>query len=100
MIPVLFLLIKRKKMTVAEKNLKAFLAMIRYSEGTFSKDGYRKLYGGGLFTDFSNHPNTPITKWGITSTAAGAYQILVRTWQELQSKLKLTDFSPANQDRA
>ncbi len=41
-----------------------------------------------------------ITKWGITSTAAGAYQILFGTWQELQSKLKLPDFSPASQDRA
>lgn len=87
-------------MTAAEKNLKAFLAMIRYAEGTFSNDGYRKLYGGSLFNDMSRHPNKAVTKWGITSTAAGAYQILFRTWQELQSKLKLPDFSPASQDRA
>jgi lysozyme len=100
-IPALFLLVKQKmKMTAAEKNLKAFLAMIRYAEGTLTQDGYRKLYGGSTFTDMSKHPNLAITKWGITSTAAGAYQILFGTWQELQSKLKLPDFSVASQDRA
>ena len=87
-------------MTAAEKNIKAFLAMIRYAEGTFSQDGYKKLYGGGSFNDLSKHPNVAVSKWNITSTAAGAYQILFRTWQELQSKLKLPDFSPASQDRA
>lgn len=86
--------------TIAQKNLRAFLIMIQYSEGTIGKDAYRMLYGGSLFTDFSRHPNTPITKDGITSTAAGAYQILFRTWQELQQKLGLPDFSPESQDRA
>lgn len=84
----------------AYKNLKAFLIMIQYSEGTFGKDGYRKLYGGGLFNDLSKHPNTPITRWGITSTAAGAYQILNKTWVEIQARLKLPDFSPLSQDKA
>ena len=84
----------------AQKNLKAFLTMIRYAEGTLSQDGYNKLYGGSNFIDMSKHPNIAITKWGITSTAAGAYQILFGTWQELQSKLKLPDFSPESQDRA
>jgi muramidase (phage lysozyme) len=82
------------------KNLKAFLIMIQYSEGTFGKDGYKKLYGGSYFNDLSKHPNTPVTKWGITSTAAGAYQILNKTWNELQAKLKLPDFSPLSQDKA
>ena len=74
--------------------------MIQYSEGTFGKDGYRKLYGGGLFNDLSKHPDTKVTKWGITSTAAGAYQILSKTWNEIQAKLKLPDFSPLSQDKA
>ncbi|HEV8283824.1 MAG TPA: glycoside hydrolase family 104 protein [Chitinophagaceae bacterium] len=87
-------------MTTEQKNLKAFLIMIQYSEGTYGKDAYRKLYGGGVFNDFSKHPDTPITKYGITSTAAGAYQILFRTWQELQQKLRLPDFSPESQDKA
>ena len=99
--PALYLLVKeKKKMTTAEKNLKAFLIMIRYAEGTTGKDGYRKLFGGGLFNDYARHPNTRVTRYGITSTAAGAYQILFRTWQEVQAKLSLVDFSPRSQDRA
>jgi muramidase (phage lysozyme) len=37
-------------------------------------------------------------KWGVTSTAAGAYQILFKTWQSLKGKDGL--FSPENQDKA
>ena len=84
----------------AQSNLRAFLIMIQYSEGTFGKDAYRKLFGGGLFTDFSKHPNIPLTRGSLTSTAAGAYQILYKTWLEVQQKLGLTDFSPSSQDKA
>jgi muramidase (phage lysozyme) len=100
---LLFLLIRKLSMDTNSreyKNLKAFLTMIQYAEGTYGKDGYRKLYGGSLFNDLSKHPNTPTTKWGITSTAAGAYQILSKTWNELQAKLGLPDFSPLSQDKA
>lgn len=92
--------LKKMALTTAQKNLKAFLLMIQYSEGTSGTNAYRTLYGGGLFNDFSAHPNTKIKKYGITSTAAGAYQILNRTWGEVALRLKLTDFSPINQDRA
>jgi muramidase (phage lysozyme) len=102
--PALFFLLKRRLSMDTNsreyKNLKAFLIMIQYSEGTFGKDGYRMLYGGSYFNDLSKHPNTPITKWGITSTAAGAYQILNKTWNEIQAKLRLPDFSPLSQDKA
>ena len=100
---LLFLLIRKLNMDTNSrqyKNLKAFLTMIQYAEGTYGQDGYRKLYGGALFNDLSKHPNTPTTKWGITSTAAGAYQILSRTWTELQAKLRLPDFGPLSQDKA
>jgi len=101
-IPALLFLLKIKmdKTTVAYKNIRAFLIMIQYAEGTYGRDGYKKLYGGGYFNDYSTHPNTKVTKWGITSTAAGAYQILNKTWLELQTKLKLPDFSPVSQDKA
>lgn len=100
--PALLFLIKKKmdKNTAAYKNLKAFLITIQFAEGTFGKDGYNKLYGGDLFQDLSKHPNTPQKKWGITSTAAGAYQILNKTWNEIQPKLGLPDFSAASQDKA
>jgi muramidase (phage lysozyme) len=97
---LLLLMMNMNKTTVAFKNIRAFLIMIQYAEGTYGKDGYRTLYGGSLFNDFSRHPNSPQTKWGITSTAAGAYQILNKTWMELQAKLKLPDFSPVSQDKA
>ncbi len=95
-----FLKTKMNKTTVAFNNLKAFLTMIQYAEGTYGKGGYNKLYGGGSFMDMSKHPNSKQTKWGITSTAAGAYQILNKTWNEIQAQLKLPDFSAVSQDRA
>lgn len=97
---LLFLFRPMNKTEIAYKNIRAFLIMIQYAEGTYGKDGYRKLFGGGYFIDFARHPNTAQTKWGITSTAAGAYQILSKTWNELQAKLKLPDFSPVSQDKA
>ncbi|MBS1577390.1 MAG: glycoside hydrolase family 104 protein [Bacteroidetes bacterium] len=74
--------------------------MIQFSEGTYGPNAYRTLYGGGLFDDLTKHPDKPITKWGITSTAAGAYGFLYRIWAELQSALQLPDFSPSSQDKA
>jgi muramidase (phage lysozyme) len=91
---------RMEQATTASKNLRAFLVMIQYAEGTFGKDAYRKLFGGGLVSDLSRHPNTPVRKGGITSTAAGAYQILAGTWAELSAKLYLPDFGAASQDKA
>ncbi len=82
------------------KNLAAFLLMIQYSEGTIGPNAYRTLYGGELFSDYSRHPNLAIRKYGITSTAAGAYQFLYKVWEELRLQLRLPDFSPASQNRA
>lgn len=82
------------------RNLRAFLLMIQYAEGTLGLNAYSTLYGGQLFSDTSRHPNVAITKGGITSTAAGAYQILYKTWQSVQQTLSLPDFSPISQDRA
>lgn len=81
------------------KNLGAFLLTIQYSEGTIGANAYRTMYGGSLFYDYSDHPNTAISRYGITSTAAGAYQFLHKTWTGLQSDLNLSDFSPASQNR-
>lgn len=40
-----------------------------------------------------------LTKWGHTSTAAGAYQITVATFDEFKKKLGLKDFKPESQDK-
>jgi len=82
------------------KNLAAFLLMLQYSEGTYGAYAYRILYGGKLFNSYDRHPNQPVTRWGITSTAAGAYQFLYKTWQALAKDLKLVDFTPAAQNKA
>ena len=89
---------------VSSQNLHKFLALIRVGEGTSDPDGYRRMFGGELFTSFADHPRKAITKplggKTITSTAAGAYQILSRTWFECVEALDLDDFSPSNQDLA
>lgn len=103
----------------AQRNLAAFLAMIRMAEGTEGRglDAYRVCYGyGHAIASFVDHP--AITgEWGgerlsdtmcanagfgpgCVSTAAGAYQITRPTWRRLKAALGLPDFSPASQDAA
>ncbi|WP_082492944.1 glycoside hydrolase family 104 protein [Acidovorax sp. Leaf160] len=83
-------------------NVRAFLRMLRHGEGTAGEDGYRVMFGGGRFDSFADHPRQAITrKLGgnpITSTAAGAYQFLSRTWDGLVKQYGFADFSPKNQD--
>ena len=86
-------------------NLSAFLMTIRTCEGTAGPDGYRMLFGGRLFDDFSDHPNVRQSfrqtdgTLGFT-TAAGAYQFIYATWKRVQKTLALPDFSPLCQDQA
>lgn len=84
--------------------LQAFLATIRWAEtGTSGSESYRKLVFNGEFNDFSSHPLrkqcAPINGRTVCSTAAGAYQMLDKSWLDLQPKLKLEDFSPQAQDK-
>lgn len=88
--------------TEANANVAAFLWMLRVSEGTAGPDGYRTLVGGRLFDGYADHPRVLVylSGLGINSSAAGAYQILRRTWDGVRGKLGLSDFSPASQDAA
>ena len=95
-----------------DANVQAFLRMLRHGEGTAGDDGYRVMFGGshlvgldgqpGTADDFADHPRRAITrKLGgtpITSTAAGAYQFLSKTWDGLVKQYGFADFSPMNQD--
>jgi muramidase (phage lysozyme) len=85
-----------------DQNVSAFLWTIRVSEGTDVIDGYSMLVGGGRFDGFADHPRVlvQLSNLGIKSSAAGAYQILRRTWDDVRDKLGLPDFSPASQDAA
>lgn len=65
---------------------------------------YNTMYGGGQFTDFADHPRQaiPITTGpnkGKTSSAAGLYQFLGSTWDEVKKEANLPDFSPESQDQ-
>lgn len=101
----------------AAANVAAFLRMIRVAEGTAGPDGYRTLFGGGLFAGFADHPRIARQfrdRAGrlLWTSAAGAYQFMaasplpgggstrVDTWGELKRRLQLPDFSPASQDAA
>lgn len=93
----------------AELNIAAFLAVIKQIE---SQGDYNALVGGGQFTDFSDHPAR--LGWpgvrradGRKTTAAGAYQIILTTWDGghtgrsgIKQQLNLPDFSPTSQDAA
>lgn len=90
---------------IAAANEAAFLDMIAYAEGTAGPDGYRTMFGGGLFDSYADHPrvlHSFTDKIGrqLKTSAAGRYQFLARTWDELQRKLDLPDFGPASQDSA
>lgn len=85
----------------------AFLDMLAHAEiGPAllerSDDGYNVLVGGRLFPDYARHPRILVSlpRYGISSTAAGRYQFLARTWDDLTAQLGLKDFSPESQDRA
>lgn len=90
-----------------DANLCAFLDLIAWSEGTDNgrqptKDsGYDVLVGGGLFSNYNDHPRQLINlpRLGIKSTAAGRYQLLSRYWDAYRKQLGLQDFSPISQDR-
>lgn len=82
------------------KNVQAMLRVIRTGEGTADAGGYSRLYGGGTFASYADHPRLSVTRWGITSTAAGAYQFLSSSWDETRDVMGLRDFSPASQDLA
>ncbi|WP_394830269.1 glycoside hydrolase family 104 protein [Pendulispora rubella] len=74
---------------------RALLDTIAFTEGTAGScgtDGYSTGFGYNCFDGCAQHPHT---QWG-QSTAAGRYQFLDFTWDELGK----SDFGPANQDIA
>ncbi|MFQ6537368.1 MULTISPECIES: glycoside hydrolase family 24 protein [Aphanothece] len=81
---------------------RALLETIRFAEGTWKDgrpEGYRVLYGGGLFASLARHPEITVRR-RYTSAAAGAYQFLPGTWHEVSRRLRLRSFEPHNQDQA
>lgn len=81
-------------------NVRAMLAVIRKGEGTSDNNGYKRIFGGQLFSSFLDHPRVTVNKNGYKSSAAGAYQFLISTWDETKRVMGLKDFTPAAQDLA
>lgn len=79
----------------------AFLDMLAASEGTAGKgdDGYNVLVGGTTFVGYEDHPRTLVhIRNGLSSTAAGRYQLLARYWDAYKAQLGATSFDPYWQD--
>nr|WP_312129387.1 glycoside hydrolase family 104 protein [Diaphorobacter nitroreducens] len=76
--------------------------MVAYAEGTAGRgdDGYNILFGYGRFDSYADHPRIYVPFGDTTTSAAGRYQILARTWDGVRGRLGLPDFSPASQDAA
>ena len=89
---------------IKNENVRAFLQTIAFAEGTEGADGYRMMFTGTLFNSFKAHPNVKNCSLykgrPLCSTAAGKYQFLKPTWDEVARRLNLTDFSPEYQDLA
>lgn len=85
-------------------NIKAFLDTISQAEGTAGPEGYRTMFAGETFSDYSKHPDEVKCAYSngqrLCSSAAGKYQFLKPTFDRLQKKLNLPDFSPESQDLA
>jgi muramidase (phage lysozyme) len=93
-----------KAPTVTTPKIKAFLDTIRYAEGTDNPEGYKTIFTGEKFNDFSKHPDRvecSIAPTGnkLCSAAAGAYQYMPDTWERVSKKINAKDFSPENQER-
>ncbi len=86
--------------TPPSPNVRAFLKLLRFAENRPRDDDelYYRLFGGGTFTDTRAHPNKLVTIGKYSSTAAGAYQLLYKTWLRAKQDGVVADFSPASQD--
>jgi muramidase (phage lysozyme) len=88
-----------------QQNIQAFLKLLRFCEHKREDGGvYYALYGGGRFTDLSEHPNIRVfdrkdTMKKHPHTPAGAYQITHITWLEAVAKGIVVDFTAISQDK-
>lgn len=87
----------------------AFLDMLAFSESTSTSpvtqdEGYdiivTGMSGPQRFSDYSKHPDVLVKVTnGLSSTAAGRYQLLYRYWKAYKDLLGLSDFGPVSQDK-
>lgn len=79
-----------------EANVKKFLDFLGRAEGA----DYNTIVGGSKFSDFRAHPRVVGVRTADgPSTAAGKYQIVGSTYDEIAPKLGIRDFTPDSQDK-
>ena len=79
-----------------DANVRKFLNFLGKAEGA----DYNTVVGGGQFTDFRAHPRIVGLRTAEgPSTAAGKYQIVGTTYDDVAPKLGIRDFSPDSQDK-
>lgn len=86
------------------QNVKKFLDLLAAAEGT-TKHGYATGFGGNQLPSLDDHPRelkafTQTDGKKNKTSAAGRYQFLSKTWDDLADKLSLKDFGQGSQDLA
>lgn len=79
-------------------NLRRFLNLIGWAEGA----NYNTGFGGRTFSSYAWHPYSARSfrdpRDGSPTSAAGKYQYIRSTWDNIARRLGLRDFSPHSQD--
>lgn len=93
---------KQLEQALQNPNVRKFLDLISYTEGT-QGNGYRTAFGGGKLNSLNDHPRYLKTFKQTDGTlnktsAAGRYQFLKGTWDNVARQYGLKDFSPHSQD--
>lgn len=83
-----------------DPNVRKYLTMIQKAEGS---KGYAYGFNNVKLDNLDAHPGTShkfkqTDGKDNTTTAAGAYQFIGKTWTGVKDKLGLTDFGPQSQD--
>lgn len=84
-------------------NVRIMLQLIQEAEGAVH--GYHTAFGGGKIESLDDHPRTvheftQTDKKKNKTTAAGGYQFLEKTWDDVAGKLGLPNFGEESQDLA
>ncbi len=93
---------KQLEQALQNPNVRKFLDLISYTEGT-QGNGYRTAFGGGKLNSLNDHPRY-LKSFRQTdgksnqTSAAGRYQFVRKTWDGVARQYGLRDFSPQNQD--
>lgn len=93
--------IGRARELVGHPQVVAFSYVVRNGESSLDDSAWTVLYGGDHFTSFDDHPRIrfPIVYQGKPNytTAAGALQIVERSWNDFTKAYGPMPFTPENQ---